>query len=523
MEIKRNVQGWPDFPHSWRSSQWKIALLCGLSVLVALASSAKIAYSQGTVEVHFRDKTTSQPIAARIEFTEPASRWPRPKNALVAGRTILVEGTARFAPTPGKYEFLVKRGPEYSDIRTGFELEKNAKNSFEVFVPHKTPMRASGWYSGDLHADLSPALAARWMKADGLDVVATVVPGSVKPPLGRKTGSAENTPTAIDQVSSDTLAFDGAHAGGVLIHRSGLTKAADESAISLLQRASKSDTTQVEISKPWERDVPILLATERIDSVQLLSKHLLPESADEIPADAYNPDKLRFKGRTGLGRLSEYLYWQMLEAGFRLSPTAGSGFDGKRFTHLGYNRVYVHLDDSQPITSEGWWRQLHLGATFVTNGPLLQTTILGRPPGSVIQAITGEVIDLDIAMELTVRDPVDYVDVIFNGQPIYQAKLDDHTRRGTFPDLKIDRSGWLVIRVVTGFADSYRMATTAPYYFEFDQQPRISRAATSFFQAWLQQSLSELSSEPIQSTAVKSAWEQATEFWRLRAESANAD
>ncbi len=164
-------------------------------------------WAQGTVEISFFSKETGEPISARIEFTESVSRPPKPKGALVAGRQILVEKVAKLAPPIGKYEFIVRRGIEFSDVRTGFELEPNATNGFEVFVPHKTPMRDSRWYSGDLLSHLSTDLTARWMRADDLDIVATTFHSISS--LSKKGPRADSQiSAAIDSVQSSSIYLD---------------------------------------------------------------------------------------------------------------------------------------------------------------------------------------------------------------------------------------------------------------------------------------------------------------------------
>ncbi len=51
-------------------------------------------------------------------------------------------------------------------------------------------------------------------------------------------------------------------------------------------------------------------------------------------------------------------------------------------------------------------------------------------------------------LELTVADPVEYVDVVFNGDALYHAPLDEYAKQGgKIPRLEVDRSGWLVVRV----------------------------------------------------------------------------
>jgi len=503
--------------------------------------------AETSIEVTFLDKTTGEKIASRVEFTKPFSKAPRPRNALVAGRQLLVEGTAVFTPAPGAYEFMVRRGPEFSEIRSGFEIERNAQDAFDVVVPHKVPMRNEGWYSGDLLSPMAPELLSRWMRADDLDVVVTTLIAERRKPSGevpvdfdakpdgsRRTAkkvdeiepadSGKEKLKALNHVQQKSHWFQKPGQGGVLVHRLEEQALALEPSTSfaLLDQFDSQVSSFTELTRPWERDVPLLLATEKIDAIQLLSSHLSPDTAIPLTSTIRNPDSLRFKGKKGLARLSEYIYWQMLEAGFRLPPTAGSGFDGTTPTHLGYNRVYVWFAPNSPRDAGTWWSQLRAGHSMVTNGPLLRATINGQPAGSIHPSYSPQPISLDIELELTVRDPVEYLDVIFNGKAIYQARLEDHAKRGQFPPLSIQESGWLVLRVVTEHEDSYRMATTAPFYFEFDSQPRISKSAVQFFQDWLTDSRSQIEKDASLQASHQVPLANAKEFWNARADKANA-
>jgi len=126
-------------------------------------------------------------------------------------------------------------------------------------------------------------------------------------------------------------------------------------------------------------------------------------------------------------------------------------------------------------------------------------------------------------VSLTVREPVDYLDVIFNGETIYSAKLEDHYKKGEFPPLEIDKSGWLVVRVITGHDKGYRLATTAPFYFEFDNQPRKTRSAVDFFQSWLTRSVESIEKDDTESTILDPYLEQAKRFWSDQRESCTVD
>ena len=160
-----------------------------------------------------------------------------------------------------------------------------------------------------------------------------------------------------------------------------------------------------------------------------------------------------------------------------------------------------------------WWHGLEHGASFISNGPLLRAIVNGSPPGSVHPGYRGEAIPLDIAVSLAVREKVDYLDVIFNGETLYNAKLEDHYKRGEFPELSVSESGWLVIRVVTAQEDGYRYASTAPFYFEFEGKPRVSKKSVEFFQGWLERSIEAIDRDDEQRLHNADRKESARQFW----------
>jgi hypothetical protein len=263
------------------------------------------------------------------------------------------------------------------------------------------------------------------------------------------------------------------------------------------------------------------LASERIDSIQVLSDHISYDGTEMAAIETLvDPDPRRFRGPRRNGRLVEYFYWQVLETGLRIPPTAGSGF-GKSPSPLGAHRVYAFLSSA---TSTSWWEAVRAGRTFVTSGPLLRTTLNGERPGYVFRAKPGTALEISVAMTLTVADPVEYLDIIFNGQTLYQARLDEYAKAGgRIPPLSVDESGWLVVRVVTERADTYRVATTAPYYVEIGP-PRISRKAVELFQTWLEKGVEQMASgEPALRAASEPYIQAARAFWNGRQAQATVD
>lgn len=533
---------------------------------------AQSCQGQGTIEIEFSDQDSFSPISARLLFTKSPRKVTRPRKLLPIGEQWLAEKSFPLSLPNGEYEFLVQRGPEFKEIRGGFTIETKAKDVVSVQVPRAVFMHAENWYSGDHLTSLPLPVLKRFQAAEALDfALSTLQPDALpknsaanqdatprkSPNPKRKTDDDSPAPGPDDiglQMSLLARRVDWQH-GSILIHSAtpGAPKSVEASskleASQALESAFQTSANDqwIELLGPWQRDVPILLATDRVRAVQILSEGNRRASDDRIefakshsgkyvngkikslrgkermesaifapiPVD----DTIRYSDGRGLGSMTEYLYWQMLEAGFRMPPTAGSHFNVND-SILGYNRVYVFAEETPTPTS--WTQNILQGRTTVTNGPLLRTMVNGMPPGTVQASYRGQSISVDIDVSLTVREPVDYLGVIFNGQTIYSAPLEDHYKKGEFPPIEIDQSGWMVVRVITGHDQGYRLATTAPFYFEFDSKPRISRSAVEFFETWLARSIEDIQTDP-SAESIQPYLVQAQQFWANRRDACTAD
>ena len=528
--------------------------------------------SAQSIDMEVVDDPSGEGVSARLKFVVGDKRVVRPRNLLVQSEWWLAEPSFSITPKGGEFEFLAQRGHEFSDLRGGFKMEKKTRDVVTVEIPRSTDMHAENWYSGDHHATLELTPLARWQRADAVDFVVgqkqtsgmpDASDAKTSPPTRRPASkSAKNATEALVASTDPNIVGLGLQSESPLLHsRHGPvllhgwpSKDADSNGASVdnlamlmerLQSIPPSSTIVPELTSPWTRDVPILLSTQGIRSVQLLSSVNRPladepmvfvtgdpkgvfgrvqitRGKERIGIPVYAPfskeDRLRFKGGRGVGILAEQLYWTMLESGLRLTPTAGTGF-GSGDTYLGYNRTYTHHEE--PPDTQRWLQSIVSGRTTITNGPLLRTLINQQTPGSTQTSTVGVPIELDIVVSLSVRDPVDYLDVIFNGETIYSAKLEDHYKRGEFPPLKIEESGWLVVRVVTAHEKGYRYTSTAPFYFEFDSQRRISKKAVQFLMGWLRNA-----EEAVRNTK---EWDEyakhvdsATTFWQSQLDKANA-
>lgn len=506
---------------------WRISLL-SIVLLVSGAVSPNISYAQttGYVEIDFLEEETEEPLVCRVEILDSQAKPLRARGSLNQSGWNLVEQTLKFKGRPGDYRYRVFHGPQFSAGGGGFTLDRKTQGYDVLRLARHANLREEGWSGGDLLSRVAAAQTLRWLPAE--DLAMAVVPTDTFSPEP----DSNLEPLWQGERWVEQKSFYDARAGsGLVLHHWLPPAAVPESLPSsrllvMAKQSTASAAAQVqpvvhaEIAKLWARDTPVWLASGLIDSIQVLGEHATYDGSGAARfKPMVDPDPGRFIGPRGPARLIEYIYWQTLEAGLKIPPSAGSGF-GQGPSPLGYNRVYT---STASVSNSQWWTALRQGQSFITNGPLLRVEINGQRPGATFRAAQGDTIELEVAVKLTVADPVEYLEVIFNGEKIYQARLDEYARQGgKIPPLKIEESGWIIVRVLTERSETYRMAMTAPFYCEVGEQPRVSEQAVAFFQSWLDASAeSILGSEQAASNPQLPYIDAARKFWAEQASLAN--
>ena len=211
----------------------------------------------------------------------------------------------------------------------------------------------------------------------------------------------------------------------------------------------------------------------------------------------------------------------MLNAGLRIPPSAGSA-SGVIHNPVGYNRVYVHLDGEPGY--EAWWEGLRAGRSFVTNGPLLRVKANGRWPGHVFRAAAGESLDVAFEVQLDGRDPINRIEIIRNGAIAQTISPTDWRRTRSLGTMRVNESGWFLVRVIAEVADTFRFASTGPFHVEVgDGPPRISRASAQFFLDWVRERAAKINLPDAQQRAeVLTFHTEAEAYWVRNLAAANA-
>jgi hypothetical protein len=229
----------------------------------------------------------------------------------------------------------------------------------------------------------------------------------------------------------------------------------------------------------------------------------------------------KFPSPRGNGFWTQEIYYHALNCGLRIPPSAGSA-SGVLPNPVGYNRVYVYAGPE--LTYAKWWEGLRAGRSFVSTGPLLRCRANGRLPGEVFTAAAGRKIEIEIDAILDGRDIVPALEIIRDGKVVRSTPVAANGRRVSLGTLTFNESGWFLMRAISSNTNTFRFASTAPFYVEVGGSKRISKTSAQFFLDWVKEGMARVQApEGERKEVVLQFHRSAEKFWRDKLASANAE
>jgi hypothetical protein len=499
--------------------QLYLRLVIGLGLIFAswLVAQAQKP-GEGRLELTITDGEGGKPVPCRVHIKNQAGVARRAFGMPFWHDHFVTPGQVELVYPTGNYTLLVERGPEYADHSGYFILQNFSKDAKTIAMKRAVDMADEGWWSGDLHVHRSVKEIEQFMRADDLHV-APLVTWTNKTAKSADVKIPERPVTQFDgNRYFDNSAGEDRRASGTLLYfRSPraftlpASSATEPTTTEILNKVRENADVWVDAADPYSWDLPVWLAAEGVNSIGVLHEQFGREQLSKKPILGRGPDVKGTKTDADWGEWSQRIYWHVLNCGLRIPPSAGSG-TGEGPNALGYNRMYVWVD-KDAFDYAAWWEAFARGRVTVTNGPLIRPLANGRLPGHVFTLAKGEQLPIDIAMNMAIREQVRYMEVIRNGQLAQSIRLEDWAKTGHFQPLKVDGSGWFLVRVVTEAKGTYRFACTAPWYVEAAGEPkRISRKSVQFFLTWLEERALKFGAAP-----------DAEAWWRALLERANAD
>ncbi len=482
--------------------------------LVTVAQQAE----RATVEFLVLDKDSGKPVACRIHLKDATGKAQRHPKLPFWHDHFVCPGVVELQLTPGKYTYEIERGPEYRTSSGAFTLDAKGGQKLTVTLQRLVDLSAEGWWSGELHVHRPVADIELLMQAEDLHVAPVITWWNNRNTWAERKPPASTLVTFDGDRWYDLMAGEDEREGGALLYFHlkeplPITGAGREfpSAMKFVELARQQRGVWIDVEKPFWWDVPVWLASGKIDSIGLANNHLCRDRMYE--SEAWGKPRIveRYPAPRGNGYWSQDIYYHVLSCGLRIPPSAGSA-SGVLPNPVGYNRVYVHLGPKP--TYEQWWEGLRAGRSFVTNGPLLRVTAAGQLPGHVFTAPAGQELKLDLEARLTTAKAIRWIEIIKDGQVERRVPLEDW-KSGKLGTVTFGQSGWFLVRAIADNSKTFRFASTAPFYVEIGENKRpVRKASAQFFLDWTRERIRRVKVEDAaQREEVLQPHRQAEKFW----------
>ena len=405
--------------------------------LLALALLGGLACSptprQGSLRLRVVDAASGEVVPARVEVLDAAGEAQVPDSAIPLRfecfaapppppLAFLVEsdrienrhtGTTQFyldAPAelrlrPGRVRLRAFRGIEYRVAEAELEVEAGGHHELVLGLERWVDMPAEGWYSADDHLHITrrqradELRVARWMRAEDLHVANLLQMGTIDQ-FGVTPQPGFGDAGAFREAGTLVLAGQEHPRTHFLGHT--ITLAAD-APIDLRE-------SYILYERFWE-------ASRRLHGLSGYAHHGVGADARfGLTLDAP-------RGGVAFLEVLQFewphydLWYEMLDLGIPLTPTAGTDFPCGIWSVPGRERFYTRLDGAPDRAR--WREAVRRGRTFVTNGPLLDLSVDGVGIGGTVHLpgpgrvrVRGRV-RFDPA-----RDAVRRVELLYAGEPI---------------------------------------------------------------------------------------------------------
>jgi hypothetical protein len=145
------------------------------------------------------------------------------------------------------------------------------------------------------------------------------------------------------------------------------------------------------------------------------------------------------------GEYQHLEYYRYLNSGYRL-PLVGGTDKMSSDVPVGLYRTYVHIPPGEEFTYDNWCRNLRLGRTVVSGGPLLRLKIEGQGVGDTIRLPAGGG-SLTVEAEALSAVPVHVLQLLRNGRVVASAEAAAGTNRLVLREsVRVEGNSWLTAR-----------------------------------------------------------------------------
>lgn len=462
----------------------------GVAVFATLLMAQAIAAASLTIEV--RDGSTGEVVPSRIHLWDADGKRVKHPTLTWWHDHVTCEGEATYTVPPGTYRYRVARGPEFTQVEKTIEVGEGASLREVVTLTRTVNMAARGWWPGETHIHRPLEQVPLLVRAEEINIAPVITWWNETNPWLTQSPPEPALQPLPENRFLYALGGEDERGGGAFLYFNApfmdVTQAARETPSALEFAAlGFAAGAHVDMEKPFWWDMPAALALGRFHTIGIVNNHLQMEEMYDNEAWGKPRPMDQFPSPHGNGYWTQHIYYQVLNAGFRIAPSAGSA-SGVLKNPVGYNRAYVYLGER--LDYGAWWAGLRAGRSIVTNGPLMDVSADGTRPGHVLHKRAGATVDVKI--ELLGTEPLSRIELIQNGE-VTRNLTPEEVRQSGLISVSLNESGWFLLRAIGTHPTTLRIASTAPWYVELKDAPFKPRAgAVQFFINWIDERIARL-------------------------------
>ena len=457
-------------------------LLVAVLLLVAGTSTYLFGRSEPTLRVSIVESGSGIPTAARVRVTDLAGHaGPLPDEAIGVmygmwdhadgfayqpDSSFYVDGRFELALEPGTYVLSVSKGNEFIAMRDTIRLEGGIEER-EVRLERWIDTAGMGWYSADdhIHVRRSPRedpLLAKWIAAEDVRVGNMLRMGDFwatyysQHAFGEAGVYRENDRLLVSG-QEDPRTPELGHVIGL-----GASKF-----VRFRDRYYLYDLV-LDSLRTLGGVAGYAHQAETFHGYRGLTLDGLREKVDVI-------EVLQFCAPGG-PLITDHYYF-MLNLGFRVTATAGSDFpwcgkphDGSdevpvhSNAQIGNARFYTYVGDS--LSYDSWIDGVRAGRTFASTGPVIFFDVDGRLPGSTIDVVPGERVNIRaVARGHGEQVPLERLDIVVHGEVVESTVSGEPGQSSEELGIELaiepEHGMWIAARVIAG---PMQAAHTTPVY-----------------------------------------------------------
>ncbi len=447
----------------------------------------------GTISGTIVDAQTGNTLAAKVSVQGNGGLFHAPEGALATVGTtnpyFYADGTFAVELPRGQADVRVERGTEYAPLHITTKVPLHGTVNLSLPLQRWIRLDEQGWYPGNTHIhyrefETRPEERLRF-DSEVEDLTVTVISvlqaqefayATNRFPVGRM-----EHPTRSDwvlDVGEETRhnAIYGDSSSGyghvMLVRlqeqveplsRGVLVDDSDPDyppLIDACDTARSQGGVVIWCHNGWGMEAPIAASLQRIDALNLFDPYWLDTEYD--------------------------LWYHLLNCGFRLPASTGSDW-----YICSANRVYTQMENS--FSYDGWLETLAAGRSVITNGPHLELTADGYPPGHVLDLRARQPRQVGVEVRWQAHLPVECVEIIMNGSVVAGEHTASGSKEGKLSaTIAAPCDGWIAARCAGQSRDSYghaQWAHTSPIYLQTGSRDSATRESAQFFVGRIEQSL----------------------------------